>query len=370
MRVPNEIDFWRGFALFTIFINHIPGLYFEHFTYRNVSLSDAAELFVFLAGFAMRKLVDGRGGTLSTKWLVVRLESRAIDIYVAQLVITEIALALLAAFALFFDAPFLLDWHNAQAVFNDPVRTHVGVVLLTHQLGYFNILPLYVVLVFAAPLILLVHRLAPALLLPASLALYAGAITLGVNLPTWPIEGTWFFNPLTWQLIYVLGFVLAGDDGTGAILRRYRKVLWWLALPVAVAGAVVAQTHFTPDPINLPEPKLFFMFDKTFLSPARLIHSLALVALFAGAFKLLNRWLSYPCAYLALLGRNSLNVFCTASLLSLIGQVVRFAYGGDVATDALIIIMGLFLMGLVAWASEWRERMSDATPKDPYLPSR
>ena len=50
MRAPNEIDFWRGFALVTIFINHVPGIYFERFTYRNVSLSDSAELFVFLAG--------------------------------------------------------------------------------------------------------------------------------------------------------------------------------------------------------------------------------------------------------------------------------------------------------------------------------
>ncbi len=36
MRAPNEIDFWRGFALVTIFINHVPGIYFERFTYRNV----------------------------------------------------------------------------------------------------------------------------------------------------------------------------------------------------------------------------------------------------------------------------------------------------------------------------------------------
>jgi hypothetical protein len=61
MRAPNEIDFWRGFALVTIFINHIPGIYFERFTFRNVSLSDSAELFVFLAGCALRILCRWRG---------------------------------------------------------------------------------------------------------------------------------------------------------------------------------------------------------------------------------------------------------------------------------------------------------------------
>ncbi len=105
MRSPNEIDFWRGFALLTIFINHIPGLYFERFTYRNVSLSDSAELFVFLAGWALRKLVDGPAAALSAGLLVLRIEGRALNVYIAQTVITEIAIALLAASSLFFDAP-------------------------------------------------------------------------------------------------------------------------------------------------------------------------------------------------------------------------------------------------------------------------
>src|SRR5580704_15197051 len=122
MRAPNEIDFWRGFALVTIFINHIPGIYFERFTFRNVSLSDSAELFVFLAGWALRKLVEGPARALSAGSLVLRIEGRALNVYIAQTVITEIAIALLAAAALLFDAPFLLDWHNASAVFADPVR--------------------------------------------------------------------------------------------------------------------------------------------------------------------------------------------------------------------------------------------------------
>ena len=36
---------------FTIFVNHIPGIYFETFTYRNFGFSDSAELFVLAMGF-------------------------------------------------------------------------------------------------------------------------------------------------------------------------------------------------------------------------------------------------------------------------------------------------------------------------------
>lgn len=370
MRPSNEIDFWRGFALLTIFVNHIPGLYFERFTHRNFSISDSAELFVFLAGWAMRKLVDGPARALSAKWLVARLEGRALNVYVAQIVITEIAIALLAAGALLLDAPFLLDWHNASAVFNDPVRAHIGLVLLTQQLGYFNILPLYVTLLLVAPLIALAHRHFKPLLLPASLAIYLFALVFGVNFPTWPVEGAWFFNPLAWQLIYVLGFLLAGEDGVGALSRRHHKVLRWFALPIVLLGIIVAKMDFSPEPINVPDPKLLFMFDKTFLSPARLIHALALVALFAGTFKTIRSWMRRISDFLSLLGRNSLNVFCVASLLSLMGQIFRFVYGGHVATDALIVILGALVMGMIAWASEWRERLRASLAQASTSPSR
>jgi hypothetical protein len=357
MREPNEIDFWRGFALLTIFVNHIPGNFFERFTFRNISLSDSAELFVFLAGWAMRKLIDGPARSLSGKWLMFRLGSRALTVYFAQTVITGLAIALLAGASLLLDAPFLLDWHNASAVFNDPVRAHIGLVLLTHQLGYFDILPLYFVLMLVAPLVALAHRHASPILPLTSLAIYVCALAFGVNFPTWPVEGVWFFNPLAWQLIYVLGFLLAGDDGLGALARRFHKMLRWLALPIVLLGMIAARTSFSPDPIAVPDPKLFFLFDKSFLSPARLIHSLALTALFAGSFKTIAIWLPHISKFLNLLGRNSLNVFCAASLLSLIGQITRFEYGGLIATDAVIIIIGVLVMGMVAWLSEWRERL-------------
>ena len=29
-RQANAVDFWRGFALITIFIDHVPGLFYRH----------------------------------------------------------------------------------------------------------------------------------------------------------------------------------------------------------------------------------------------------------------------------------------------------------------------------------------------------
>ena len=60
-REPNAVDFWRGFALVTIFIDHVPGLLYSQYTMTNYSLSDAADLFVFLAGWSMRLISDPTG---------------------------------------------------------------------------------------------------------------------------------------------------------------------------------------------------------------------------------------------------------------------------------------------------------------------
>ena len=75
-----------------------------------------------------------------------RLFLRAFEIWQAQIVVTCVALALLGAGAIALQDPLLLEWHNAGPAFADTVRALVGMVLLTYQIGYFNILPLYVVL--------------------------------------------------------------------------------------------------------------------------------------------------------------------------------------------------------------------------------
>src|SRR5689334_10160553 len=238
-RQDNAIDFWRGLALIFIFLNHIPGIYYSRFTHANYSLSDSADLFVFLAGWALRYVVGRPGRQQSGGYLVLRLFGRALTLYAAQIMITMIAIAMLAGVALWADNPLLLEWHNAAAVFHDPVPTHVGLALITHQLGYFDILPLYVVLMLMAPAFALLDRFAPALVLPVSLVIYALVLGFQINLPTWPVEGEWFFNPLAWQLVFILGFTLAREDGVGGFARRHLFAVRLAALPILVFGLFV-----------------------------------------------------------------------------------------------------------------------------------
>ena len=77
IRQANAVDFWRGLALVAIFINHIPGIYYARYTHANYSISDSADLFVFLAGWALRYWSGGpdassRRGIWCCDWAAAR----------------------------------------------------------------------------------------------------------------------------------------------------------------------------------------------------------------------------------------------------------------------------------------------------------
>jgi len=360
VRAVNAVDFWRGFALVTIFINHIPGVYLDKFTHRNLSLSDSAELFVFLAGWSLRHVVGRPEDPTPTHQLIFRLGGRAITIYAAHMTIVMLAIAMLAASARILENPLLLDWHNAAAVFNDPVNAHIGLVLLSHQLGYFDILPLYVVLMLFAPLIALIHRSAPGLLVPLSLAIYLSALVFQITVPTWPTQGQWFFNPLCWQAVFVLGFAMSRERGPGGWVRTNISWIRLVALPIVIGGIIMVWLRWWPDPTSVPEPKLLFIAGKTFVTPIRLIQFMALIAVFSALYPAIVMAAPRAVHFLSMLGRNSLQVFCAGSVLSLAGQILRYFFRGGFFVDTALVAIGIILLGLTAWLSEWRDRVKKA----------
>jgi len=354
MRPPNAIDFWRGVALVMIFVNHIPGVGYSVLTLRQFAISDAAELFVFLAGCSLAFVVNGRSEPRPLGQVVMRLLIRTFEIWRAQIVTISIALAMLGASAIAFTDPLLLEWHGAGPAFSDTVRASIGMVLLTYQIGYFNILPLYVVLLLLASVFVLLSRWSLALPLVASLSLYAATLAFQLTLPSWPAEGAWFFNPLSWQILIVLGFLAIGVKrkypGWEAAIGR----LWPFAVAIVAVGAVIVWIDYRPDPMNVPWPRYFFLFDKEYLSPVRILSMIAIAIAFYPAFPVLSRWLGPVVRYCSSLGRNSLAVFCVASLLALAGQIARYIGEPTFLLDTGIVAFGLIVMRATAWVAEYR----------------
>lgn len=354
MRPPNAIDFWRGVALVMIFINHVPGMVFSYATLRNIAISDAAELFVFLAGCSLAFVAASSTGPKPVGYVVPRLLFRAFEIWRAQIVIVAAAIAILGVSALAFDDPRLLRWHFAGAAFFDTVRASVGVVTLTYQIGYFNILPLYVVMLLLALGPVLIARRSLAAALAASVALYAATLTWQLKLPSWPVANAWFFNPLSWQLLLMLGFAAMtwkrNDPETWhAMIAR----AWPASLVVVAVGAIIVWLDYRPEPSLVPTPRFVFLFDKQYLSPVRIANMIALAIAFYPLFPVLGRVFGPAVRYCSSLGRNSLPVFCVASVLALVAQVVRYLVEPNLLFDAGLVVASLILMRATAWLAEW-----------------
>ena len=67
----------------------------------------------------------------------------------------------------------------------------------------------------------------------------------------------------------------------------------------------------------------------------------------------------------AMLGRNSLYVFCVGSLLSLAGQIIRFVYRGTIGIDTVVVIFGITIMAFTAWLPNGDERITTRARRQP-----
>src|SRR5215211_6924304 len=149
-RRDHRVDFLRGLALAIIFINHVPGNFYEKLTPKNFGFSDAAEVFVILAGFASAYAYFSRFERGEVWEAARKAWRRAGVLYVSHVVTTVAAVALFCFASLYFVRPgYLSDtivYMDIKPLMDDAVRGFIGLITLGHQLGYFNILPMYMAL--------------------------------------------------------------------------------------------------------------------------------------------------------------------------------------------------------------------------------
>ena len=357
-----RLDMFRGVALVMIFINHVPGTVYENFTNRNFGFSDAAEAFVFMSGMAAGLAYSGRFVTANswgTYWAATeRVWARARQLYFVHLAITLLALGIFAVAALQFGMWDMLSRNNVAPIFAHPVGAMVGIPTMMHQLGYLNILPLYIVLLLATPLLLVLGIRWPVPVMIGSIVLWAVAGQFRLNLPNLPTQGGWFFNPFSWQLIFVVGLL------SGAAMKRGQRfvpqsplllalcaafvvlVLIWVKVKVVGDAGLRTLGWFS----GLGLPFYITWFDKSFLALPRLLHALAVFYLL-GHLDIVRRFAGTKLAApLRLLGRQGLAVFATGTVISMGLQTIKTVAGPDPLLDGVMLGAGLVLLWALAWA--------------------
>src|SRR5262245_55806051 len=341
-RRDHRVDFLRGLALAIIFINHVPGNFYEKLTPKNFGFSDAAEIFVLLAGFASAYAYFARFSRGEVEGASFGALKRALVLYMSHIMTTIMALALFCAAAMVFERPAyvhdMIYSVGLTPVFKDTASALVGIVLLGHQLGYFNILPMYMVFLALLPAMMWLAKASLKLLFTVSLLLWLAAGWYGLNIPNYPIPGGWFFNPFSWQLLFVMGFI-PGQWSPEGRRPSFKPWLFWLSAAYLVFSCAWIKLGYSAwKPAQTLIPQHLWNFDKTYLALPRILHILALS--YVVMISPFGEWLrripaSNP---LTVMGRHSLPVFCTGSLLAMVGAILRFEWDGGVFRDTAVIL--------------------------------
>ncbi|WP_345814626.1 OpgC domain-containing protein [Paraburkholderia sp. PREW-6R] len=318
-----ELDFFRGLVLLIIVVDHIGGSILSRVTLHAYALCDAAEVFVFLGGFATATAYAALAERRSEATARNRFLRRSLEIYRAFLVTAGLMLlvsAVLTAFSI--DAPNLATT-DLDDLMDAPLAALRDILLFRRQPYLASVLPMYAFFALLAPMVLPLARSKPWLLLAGSVALWAGAPAVDAYLPAAP-DMHWDFNPFAWQLLFVIG-VLARCQ------RVYQRVsahrLGWIVS--ALAFAVVAAAAYY---------KLFIEHEpldgslKQNLSYLRAVNFLAIGWLVANLIQLgwakkAAQWLPW----VGVIGRKGLLCFVAGAVISLTVDSVLYA-----ATDGYL----------------------------------
>src|SRR5262244_3799529 len=266
-----RLDLFRGLALWLIFIDHLPPSLLTWFTIRNYGFSDATEIFIFISGYTAA-FVYGRA--MLESGLVVaaaRILRRAWQIYVAHVFLFTIFLAEISYVATSFENPLYSEEMGIMDFLKQPDVTIVQALLLRFRPVNMDVLPLYIVLMLALPVILALMRWKPDVTLALSALLYAVTWEFDLYFTSYP-NGYWTFNPMAWQLLFVFGAwcALGGAKRMSRILAS--NVTLWVCVVYLVFAFYVTLTWYVPQMSHwLPRPVEQWMYpiDKTDLDVLR-----------------------------------------------------------------------------------------------------
>lgn len=363
-----RFDLALGLANWFIFLDHIPDNVVNWVTLRNYGFSGAADVFVFAIGYtaAIRyaRMMLERGVIVGA----TRLFGRVWRLYVAYVVFFVIYIVTVGSAAARYAASDLIYEFNLAGLVDHPILTLRYGLLLLSTLPNLDMLQLSIVLMAALPPVLWLMLRAPTPVLAGSAALYVAARHFEWSLPSFP-DGSWTFNPLCWQLLFVLGAWSAlGGAGT---LRRIRgsPVLFYAGAAYLAFALVMTMAGRFPEFGNRFPEWLVAMFnpnDKTNLAPYRLLHFIV-IALFVARFVSRDwpvlQWLvAKP---LIICDQQSLAVFCVGVFLSFVVHFRLTTSSASLIEQIVLSAAGIIIMTLVASYLTWSSRQDAGAGASP-----
>lgn len=356
-----RLDFFRGLALFSIFVDHLPDNMVAQFTLQTVMFGDAAEVFILISGYTAG-MVYGRAMERQGFLIAaVRVSHRVWQLYVAHVFLFVIFMAMMAYTVEALNSSLYAEESQAADFLSDPGVAVVKALTLQFQPAYMDILPLYIVLLAVLPFALIGFRFWPRVVLIASFVLWLAVQIDGrIALSAYPgPDRVWTFNPFGWQALFFLGAWLGWRGTRGAVPWLDRRWLLRLAAGFALAAFVIRLSWtlhglYPPIPALASGKALWLFLSKEDLGLLRFASVLALALLVGRLVAPQARFLAGRVAWpFVICGRHSLHIFCLGILLAVMGHLVLNESFGRVLMQLAVSAVGIGIMIAVAALMEW-----------------
>lgn len=382
-----RLDFFRGIAMFIILIAHTPGNFLTSWIPpARWGFSDATEIFVFCSGMASAIAFGGAFDRMGWRLGTARVSFRVWQVYWAHIGLFVAIAALLAGIDHFggFDKNYIGSL-NLWKFFADPAVPLVGLVTLTYVPNYFDILPMYMVVLMLMPIVMALSRVHLGLVAAFSIIVWLlaqGALltTLGLDylhlaLPAEPwSDRNWFFNPFGWQLIFFTGFAFMRGwlpkPPVNTVLIALAAFLVIANIPLSSVGVrAISQDWFfvtgAGNPVIDARIALKGVIDKSDFGLFRYLHFLSLAYLawvIAGdkGANLLSRGSGAASAawgglvaIILKVGQQSLAVFVVSMFTARVMGFVMDMAGREVGKVLLVNLGGALVLVATAYGAGW-----------------
>ncbi|MDN7582487.1 OpgC domain-containing protein [Burkholderia orbicola] len=350
-----EVDFFRGLVLLMIVVDHIGASVLSRVTLHAFALCDAAEVFVFLGGFATASAYGAIAERHGARAAQQRFVRRAMQIYRAFLATSTLMLVVSAVLDHFgIDAPNLaLD--DVSVMLASPLTGLAELLTFQRQPYLASVLPMYVLFALASPVLVPFARRHPWLLVAISAASWLAAGWLGPELLD--TDGfRWSFNPFAWQLMFVAG-VLARCQP----FYRHVALGRWGVAATGLACAIVLGCASYKLFSGLPVPEGVLKRD---LALPRVVSFAAIAWLMADCVRF--GWIAriaQGVQPVVAVGQRGLICFVAGAAISLVidsllHPVVRSAdlrhVGVGLVADACALGLMMAVAGSGTWIARWR----------------
>jgi hypothetical protein len=341
-----RLDLARGIMLLIIFVAHVPNNLWADYIPARFGFSSGAEIFVFVSGIASGIAF---GGTFLKKGFgegTKRILKRVLQLYCAHLG----TLLVLGGGALLIDqatgGTVMAVRYDLEWLRNMPLEGLLDYASLRYVPAFFDILPMYVILLALVIPAMALAKHAPRAVLAISCLIWLVMQVAPLHFSGNPVTGAnWYFNPFAWQFLFFLGF----SFGVGWLQAPARKIPWLFVLSLMYLIVSVPLTFWGAwsafpwaDAIN----QAIYPGDAiTILHITRLLHFLSLAYV---CYNLVNpqaTWLQSPrLTPLYRVGRNSFPCFLAGLGLSMAGGVAIDLLGMSWLVAHAVNIGGILLL--------------------------